>query len=114
MLVEEIEERGLRGRVCEERLSEAVARSPTRSNSISPVDRSLTSGYRPLTGKPEIAGATSVRGLIGGKEAKSVSPAEKTRLARLGSSDTAHQTRKTGITAERIKEGMYFDVLQDH
>jgi predicted amidohydrolase len=45
MLVEEIEERGLGRRVCEERLSEAVARSPTRSNSISPADRSLTSGY---------------------------------------------------------------------
>ena len=39
--------------------------------------------------------------------------AHKTRLARLGKSDAAHQVRKTRVTAEGIKEGMHFDVLQN-
>ena len=57
--------------------------------------------------------ARDTSAIIGSNLAKSGSPTQKTRLARLGKSDAAHQVRKTRVTAEGIKEGMHFDVLQN-
>jgi hypothetical protein len=43
-------------------------------------------------------------------------PSQPRRRGNLGlvKPDAAHQIRKAGITAERIKEGVDSDVLQDH